>query len=332
MAVPASPLNRDQEIVDTLSLRTVPGAVDFLFAELALLPEITVIARRPDGLDIQIRGSLASLAAVRYFTSLGVMLGREPVKRLKESAHSGVLAAIAGQLSFRVGQLGDQRWSRRDELVELGWVNSAGNWDVNLEPDGEETLAQIGALHYTQRFGDMRRAPASTNPVVAAAMVRLAKIESGQTILDPVCGAGTLLVTGSEMAEPGPVLGSDHDRRWIQATSDNLVDRGQSAVLWRGDARFVPLQSASVDRIISNLPFGKRVGSHLGNKTLYPAVLGEAARLLTRKGRAVMLTEDKRLFVDTVQRTRGLRIIKEITFSTGGAHPSAYVVTTRRTR
>ena len=51
---------------------------------------------------------------------------------------------------------------------------------------------------------------------------------------------------------------------------------------------------------------------------------------MTGDGRAVLLTEDKRLLVDSVQRTRGLRVIKEATFATGGAHPSAYVVVRSR--
>jgi hypothetical protein len=52
--------------------------------------------------------------------------------------------------------------------------------------------------------------------------------------------------------------------------------------------------------------------------------------VLTGDGRAVLLTEDKRLLVDSIQRTRGLRVIKEATFETGGAHPTAYVVVRSR--
>jgi 23S rRNA G2445 N2-methylase RlmL len=82
--------------------------------------------------------------------------------------------------------------------------------------------------------------------------------------------------------------------------------------------------------VVANLPFGKRVGSHGGNQVLYPAFLRELDRVLAGDGRAVLLTEDKRLLVESLQRTRGLRIIKETTFETGGAHPSAYVVVRSR--
>ncbi|MGH8792466.1 MAG: TRM11 family SAM-dependent methyltransferase [Stackebrandtia sp.] len=327
--------NLDRPVSDHLLLRTVPGAVDYLFEELRTLPEATVTARRRDGVVVDLDGPLSALTPNRYFTSAAVVLGDDPAAGLTASAKGGALSAAvdaAAPIRFRVGAIGEQRWRLRDALVSLGWVNDPGDWDVNVAPDGDAAVAEIGSLYWTKRFGELLRAPASTNPVIASVMTRLAKIEPDHTVLDPVCGAGTLLVAAGETFSPARLLGGDHDRRWAAAARDNLADRRVPAGLWRGDARAVPLADDSVDRVVANLPFGKRVGSHVGNKQLYPKLLREIARLLKRTGRAVLLTEDKRLFVETVQRTRGLRIVKEVVFATGGAHPSAYVVTTRRTR
>lgn len=314
---------------DRLLLRTVPGAVDYLFEELRLLDGVTVESRRSDGVIVAVDAPLADLAELRYFSSAAIVLGTDPAAELL--ANTGVLSLIAHPIRFRVGDLGEARWPLRDSLVAAGWVNAPGEWDVNLEPAGDTLVAEIGDLYWTRRFGTLLRAPASTNPVIAAVMTRLAKIEPGHIVLDPFCGAGTLLVSAADMTRPARLLGSDHGDRWVRATRDNLATRRPDAGLWRGDARHIPLPDGGVDRVLANLPFGKRVGSHIGNQQLYPAALAEIARLLTRKGRAVLLTEDKRLFTQTVQRTRGVRIVKEITFTTGGAHPSAYVVTTRRT-
>lgn len=311
---------------DRLLLRTVPGAVDYLVEELRGLAGVELVERRRDGVVVAVAGSLRALAGVRYFSSAAVVLADEVAAGLRESASRGVVSAVAGPVRFRVGEIG-QRWGVRDELAAMGWRNEPGDWDVNLE-DVAGTVAEVGGLYWTKRFGKLVRAPASTNPVVASVMVRLAKIEPGQRVLDPVCGAGTLLVTAGQMAPGARVVGADHDRRWVLAARENAPTAG----LWRGDARRLPVPDGAVERVVANLPFGKRVGSHIGNQRLYPAVLGEIARVLAPKGRAVLLTEDKRLFTQTVQRTRGVRVIKEIVFETGGAHPSAYVVTTRRTR
>jgi tRNA (guanine6-N2)-methyltransferase len=251
---------------------------------------------------------------------------------LLASAATGALSTLSGTPRYRVGPIGDARWPLIEQLRDAGWDNAPGDWHVNIERHGGTLIAEIGDLHWPKRFGELQRAPASVNTVIATVMARLAKIEPGHTVLDPFCGTATLLVAAGETTESARLLGTDHDARWVTAAGDNLARRGLTATLWRGDARRIPLPYGSVDRVLSNLPFGKRVGSHLGNQQLYPAALSEVARVLSRRGRAVLLTEDKRLFTQTVQRTRGLRVVKEVTFTTGGAHPSAYVLATRRGR
>jgi 23S rRNA G2445 N2-methylase RlmL len=84
-----------------------------------------------------------------------------------------------------------------------------------------------------------------------------------------------------------------------------------------------------VDRIVANLPFGKRAGSHAANVELYPAFLRRVRSVLRPTGRAVLLTEEKRLLRDAVQRTADLKVIKEVELESGGLHPSSYVVVNR---
>ncbi|GLZ81738.1 hypothetical protein Afil01_65450 [Actinorhabdospora filicis] len=320
-------MDLDRRARARLLLRTTPGAVDYLFEEVRhLAGDIT---RRPDGLTLDWDGPLRPLADVRYFSGAAVVLDDVEARA---GDPDGVFAALDAPVRFRVAPVGEERWDLRDLLSEkFGWVNDAGDWSVNVERDEREGLiAEIGPLFYPRRFGELTRAPASTTPVVAAVMVRLAKIEPGQTVVDPCCGAGTLLVTAGQMAEPGELLGFDLMDRWVEAARENLDARRVPCVVARGDAAALPLPDGSVDRLVANLPFGKRVGSHAGNTRLYPALLREVRRVLRGKGRAVLLTEDKRLFRESVQRTHGLRVVKEIEFTRPGAHPSAYVVTSRR--
>jgi 23S rRNA G2445 N2-methylase RlmL len=82
--------------------------------------------------------------------------------------------------------------------------------------------------------------------------------------------------------------------------------------------------------VIANLPFGKRVGSHRDNLRLYPAAVAEIARILTDDGRAVLLTEDKRLLKATIARTPGVKIVKERLLRFNGATPTAFVLTRPR--
>jgi ubiquinone/menaquinone biosynthesis C-methylase UbiE len=328
-------LDLDRWIDDELLLCTVPGAVDYLFEDLRTFSgaEIRVVARQRDALQVAYRGPLRPLVTVGCFDTAAICLYPDPDRRIRESTEHGVLAALTNdspRVQFRVGDLGQTRWEVRDRFeADPDWHNSVGDWDVNVVDSPGGLVAEVGELYLTERFGALLRAPASTNPVIGAVMVRLAKIEAGQTVLDPFCGAGTLLVLAGEMAKPGLLIGADIQRNWARAAQTNVRSRGLHGSLLTCDAQRLPLPNFSIDRVIANLPFGKRVGTHRHNTQMYPLALREISRVLTRQGRAVLLTEDNRLFRESVQRTPLLRVIKEIVFERGGAHPSAYVVVKR---
>jgi 23S rRNA G2445 N2-methylase RlmL len=137
---------------------------------------------------------------------------------------------------------------------------------------------------------------ASLRPTVAAAMVRLAGIGPGMTVLDPFCGAGTILAETLAVAElrsrggqdPVRVMGGDVDPNAVFVTSQNLENVGR-ANLARWDATALPLEAESVDRIVSNPPFGKQLSSIEKIGPLYEASAEEWNRVLRPGGRAVLL-------------------------------------------
>ena len=135
---------------------------------------------------------------------------------------------------------------------------------------------------------------ASLRPTVAAAMVRLAGIGPEMTVLDPFCGAGTILAEVITVAEQRSkagavrVLGGDIDPNAVFVTSQNLEHVGRAA-LARWDATALPLEGASVDRIVSNPPFGKQLSSIEQIGPLYEAAAAEWDRVLKPGGRAVLL-------------------------------------------
>jgi tRNA (guanine6-N2)-methyltransferase len=136
--------------------------------------------------------------------------------------------------------------------------------------------------------------PASLRPTIAAAMVRLAEARPRHVVLDPMCGAGTLLAERLAVAQRvrggcAPVWGGDLDFGAVRAAAVNLRRLGP-ALLARWDATRLPLASGEVDRIISNPPFGKQLSSPEAVGPLYAAMLRDYDRVLRPGGRAVLLT------------------------------------------
>jgi SAM-dependent methyltransferase len=221
---------------------------------------------------------------------------------------------------------------RRHSIIDAiaaatGWINKPGDWDVNITQQDGRWVAEVGFLHYSRRIGKLRRQPWSTNPVLAAILCRIAKITSGQRVHDPFCGTGTLLIAAGQAAPGLSLSGTDIDADTLDLARANLSDYAVTARLGHTDAIPFPHPDDSLDRVVSNLPFGKQVGSHTTNLELYPALMAEIVRTLRPQGRAVLLTEDKRLLLDSVARTKGIKIIRERVLRYHGATPTVYTIT-----
>jgi 23S rRNA G2445 N2-methylase RlmL len=150
--------------------------------------------------------------------------------------------------------------------------------------------------------------PASLRPTVAAAMVRLAGVGAGMTVIDPMCGAGTIPAELLEMlrsrrGESVLVLAGDRERNAVRAADLNLR-RMPPGLLAHWDARRLPLRDASVDRIVSNPPFGKQLGVPEEIGPLYAAMVAEYDRVLRPGGRSVLLVSELGLLERAARQAR----------------------------
>jgi tRNA (guanine6-N2)-methyltransferase len=152
--------------------------------------------------------------------------------------------------------------------------------------------------------------PASLRPTMAAAMARLADLKPNQTVLDPMCGAGTILAevlmsTRHKRLHDGSgwnltLKGGDIDPAHVRAAETNLRKLGP-ATLEKWDARRLPLDDGSVDRVISNPPFGKQLSTPAQIRPLYRDLVKETDRVLRSGGKAVFLVADGDALADAVK-------------------------------
>jgi 23S rRNA G2445 N2-methylase RlmL len=136
---------------------------------------------------------------------------------------------------------------------------------------------------------------ASLRPTVAAGMVRLADVKPGHVVVDPMCGAGTILAEclarAGARSERATILGGDLDGAALRAAAANLRRLG-AADLFRWDATRLPLADQSVHRIVSNPPFGKQLSRREEIGPLYRRVVQEYNRMLRPGGMAVLLVAE----------------------------------------
>ncbi|MBD2758478.1 methyltransferase domain-containing protein [Yimella sp. cx-573] len=287
-----------------------------------------------DGPGVLRLSAVDDLDAVRRTPMIDrVALAWSPGNDLTEAENLCRAAGFTGDIAFRVDERDPgARGQLIDAVVaQTGWANSTGDWQVNLDP--ATGRAEIGPLAWAARFGTMQRLPATTPPAVAAGVLRLAKLQPGMNLLDPCGGVGTIPIIDA-LQRTGDGLVIDLNEESISLAHSNIQQFGvgERVLAEVGDATDLDLADGSVDRIVSDVPFGKRIGSNRDNDALYPGLVREIGRVLAADGRAVIITDDKRRFADAVARDRRLKVVKESGLRYNGVSPTAFTLSRVRTR
>jgi tRNA (guanine6-N2)-methyltransferase len=165
-----------------------------------------------------------------------------------------------------------------------------------------------------RRTWRQRTVVGSLHPPVAAAMARLARIEPGMRVLDPFCGAGTLLVEAHALEPAASYWGIDRRPEAVAAARANST----AVQVQLGDAARV---SGPVDRIVTNPPWGVRLA--VGDLTPYWRVW---RRVLAPDGVAVaLLSQEQAALLETSWTVQAAYDV-----SVAGRHPRIVVLTPQR--
>jgi len=209
---------------------------------------------------------------------------------------------MQGEHGFRRADAREAFMAGLEGVIPHGWQYSNENaWlEIWLTIRSKTAVCGVRLSDRTMRHRTYKldHVAASLRPTVAASMVRLAGIGPGMTVLDPMCGAGTILAESIDLARKRGkggrvrVVGGDIDPNAVFVTSQNLEKLGP-ADLARWDAATLPLETGSVDRIVSNPPFGKQLSSIDQIGPLYEAASSEWDRVLKPGGRAVLLAMEQ---------------------------------------
>jgi 23S rRNA G2445 N2-methylase RlmL len=122
-------------------------------------------------------------------------------------------------------------------------------------------------------------------------MARLSNPRAADVVLDPLCGTGTLLLERALAGDYAALIGGDRDPSAVAAARANALAAGVPADFRQWDALALPLPDASVDAVLANPPFGKKVPIPGGDPfRFYARLMAEIRRVLRPGGRVVLLT------------------------------------------
>jgi tRNA (guanine6-N2)-methyltransferase len=302
-----------EEIADVLKgevKRTAPGLIvfrvpqmDSSVLQLRTVEDVFLLAWGTDQLSYRAR----DLKRIRAWTARDV--DWDQLLRI----HHAIRPKPKGKPTYRlVAQMtGEHGYRRTDARAALA-DGLAGKFPASWRPAEENAAVEIWlTIHgatavcglrlsdrtMRHRTYKLEHLPASLRPTMAAALARLAGIKSGQVVLDPMCGAGTILAEVLELAHAErirlpSVWGGDRELNALRATGPNLRRLGR-VLLACWDARALPVADQRVERIICNPPFGKQLSRPEEIGPLYRHFLRECDRILRPNGKVVLLVSDQ---------------------------------------
>lgn len=196
----------------------------------------------------------------------------------------------------------------------------------------EESLHRRNITH----FG-----PTTLRSTLAYGMLRLCAPQPTDIIVDPMCGTGAIPIEGATEWSNCYHIAGDNNPLAVNRAANNIsslltkiqVKEGKlslglpiDTIQW--DICNLPLRTGSVDIIVTDMPFGKRMGSKKRNWNLYPACLREMSRVCRPgTGRAVLLTQDKKCFAKALSGMGHLwRKVHTVWVNIGGLHAAVYLL------
>ncbi len=252
------------------------------------LEKVRATVRGTTHLDEALRARVAVVAGARAgkklrFKVIARLSGEHEFRRVdyKHAIETGIL------------ERGDHAWRLEEHDAEVEF------WATMLR---DEFIFTIRLSDDTMRFREYKisHRPGSLRPSVAAALAIVSKPAPGDVFLDPLCGTGTVLIERAHCGRYAMLLGGDSDRDTLEAARENIGPRYKPIEIKMWDATALPLEAASVDKIVSNLPWGMKHGSHTDNRKLYPRLIAEFRRVLKPAGTMVLLSAEMRLMSEVM--------------------------------
>jgi tRNA (guanine6-N2)-methyltransferase len=217
-----------------------------------------------------------------------------------------VIARIADEHEFRridfqravergIADRGDHSWRMAGDDADVEF------WATLL---GAEMFLTVRLVDERMRHREYKVAhrPGSLRASVAAALGWLSHPGPDDSVVDPMCGAGTILIERAHLGRYAMLAGFDRDPGAIAAAHENIGPRYRPIGLAQGDGLRLPLGKGAATHLVTNLPWGTRYGSHGENRRLYPRLIEEFARVVRPGGRLVMLTAERMLMREVASR------------------------------
>lgn len=211
-------------------------------------------------------------------------------------------------------------------------------YEVNVRVDVYHDVCVVSIQETREpldkRYPKLYHHRAALKTVVAYALLRLARLpDTTGSLLDPFCGSGTILIEAAHVLPHYQLFGSDVDPRAVAGAQENIAALGLEDRITVRRVNALRLSEVyppeAFTAIVTNPPFGVRVGRELHFRAFYDRFLREAWQVLKPGGRLVMLAKKRGALNVVLDRQRHFRVRHVRVIETSGIYPGVFVLEKR---
>ncbi|PRP85508.1 THUMP domain-containing protein 3 [Planoprotostelium fungivorum] len=248
-----------------------------------------------------------------------------------------VSARTAGSHLFRENEMGETLAASIQTLYPR-WRQQCRNSEMEIMAYLRNSELILG-FTITQSSLSMSHVSASRDlgvtalkPAIAYAMLRMAQLRPGMIVVDPMSGCGTIPQMGSNIWSHCLYFAGDISEVAVRKTKNNEDSareekrRTAPCDVFQWDGTLTPFRDNSVDMVITDMPFGKRIGNKQGNTKLYPRIFQEMYRIVREGGKAVVLTQETELMQSKIISRKTWKDEEHMDINQGGMKTRIYVL------
>ncbi len=331
-----------------LLLTTLEGAKSFLKERLSRL-KVEIIKEIPEGIVIKYNGE--DLRQVRcyyelylYYADLYEKNEEQTITNLLTKLDASYFArmfVMNKAINYRISLNTRENLSYKRNFINKivkqienncpCFINNPYDYGFEIiinEFKGEfVTFIKLSANKDTRFTYRKNMLPASINPVTANIIAEYAKnyVNKSSTVCDAFCGTGTMLIELNNLVSVKKLIGVDI---FVQA----ITYAKENCKLASCDVTFIAADITKVDNlsdvnlILSNMPFGNRVGNHEINEELYFDFFKKAQSFMNKGGHLCLYTTEIDLLRQCISRNSCFSLIKQIKLESGGMTPSLFII------
>jgi 23S rRNA G2445 N2-methylase RlmL len=232
---------------------------------------------------------------IKKISGLDFSIAKESLQKIRPESISqfSISSSSVGKRNYSYIEVKDGLSKILAAKLDLTYENELHQqFDIRvfLEHESAYIGVRLGNTPLHRRPYKTSTTKATLRADIAYCMALLSEISHKDTVLDPMCGSGTILIESS-IFEPKMLIGGDINPDALEATKANVnsFDTSLDIQLKLWDSTSLPLQDNSVNKIICNLPFGKQIEVEDIDQ-FYQEVFQEFIRVTKSNGKIVILT------------------------------------------